>query len=1229
MARKRSKSTKGIDGTLAKQILRYLRDREPLRPEDVQELLRLNEIACTGSCKANRKDDPRCLCTLVPAVGSHRKKGLWQKEPSELSKLGKDPSDEARESPDHPCGLNNLGNTCYVNSALQLLFALPPFRRALYRLEPALAEHSIVRELRDLFLQLHLGPKSSADPSDFVKSLSLDHTVQQDGQEFLKLLLTMLESKFSRSSLREVKEVIPSLFRGTYCYRTMCGQCQRASEGSSRVQFFYELPLQVQSCNTLHDSLMKALEAEHLSGDNQYLCEYCHQKVDATRQMVLGQLPPYLCLSLQRFVFNYQTMDKMKATSKLQFPLVLDLDQVVAMTQLDPSTPSTAKGPDGANPGEYELMAVLVHKGTSASHGHYVAHVRHLGQWYRYDDETVEAMGQLPTSHPQDHGTTGSSAPGDEKKKEGEVKKGAKAGGNKRKRNPMAEADRETLDLTGAESPPRAPSPCEAPGAAPPGIISSNAYMLVYQHHQWAASEDDKRLEGKETLPTELREMVEKWHEEFKAKCKEYETVKELVTQQIASRQNHIRAVLSVAPVAEAGEEATEACEGQDLLSGNWVNSQWLEDWANEEVPPGLLDNSTLLCPHGQLDPSKVTAMKYISHQAWQMIQDDPGGGPALSCDSLCATCVGEQLATVAAKEERDDRRLIIMNLLDEMEKQREDHPEQQGGYYISKEWLRGWRKRLSGSISTVSPTANLTCPHGGLLSEAAGKAAQRFVVSPEIWQYFKQGWELERQRREEQAATRTTCHDLTNSDDEKTEMEKHTGEGDEPSRTHMGDAALSSAEDVIVVDGGSNEIHDFPVRGSQECPVCCATVREVVMSETMAKKGVAAEKDELPQLAGRLPTLIAPGQKYYLIPSSWMKLWHQYIQTAGTSRRLHRPASPGPSLASTRPPPLPDAIQSVLCSCHPECPGLTVPPPKLLRTKRLYRVEGDGLWSVVSENEFETLLRHHRGSLVDMDELKMHQALQGITAYIEELPAGDLGIVADSKEGSLGLEESMANGTWTGPVPGTLPADNVRVVTHPPVCRTALQKLEDDRKEVELTYDKVQVMVEVIGADELTSAFNHTAGERRSKRARKGRTPIIVSSSETLRDLKYKIYEQLDIHPRNANVYVRGQKLEVEEATLHQLEVYPDEEIRVVDQAVVDNDNYMELFGDDHGAKGKRTVEHGFKNTKLHGILEDKDVEDDCPSDDQIPEEREQEGQGCQHKEDLAAPSAVAVEHA
>ena len=62
-------------------------------------------------------------------------------------------------------------------------------------------------------------------------------------------------------------------------------------------------------------------------------------------------------------------------------------------------------------------------------------------------------------------------------------------------------------------------------------------------------------------------------------------------------------------------------------------------------------------------------------------------------------------------------------------------------------------------------------------------------------------------------------------------------------------------------------------------------------------------------------------------------------------------------------------------------------------------------------------------------------------------------------------------------------------------------------------------------------------AGERRSKRARRGEAEVKVSSSNTLWDFKLRLVEALSIHPKNAEVHIRlggaWQKLTNDEASL------------------------------------------------------------------------------------------------
>ncbi|RQM19967.1 hypothetical protein B5M09_002640 [Aphanomyces astaci] len=266
-----------------------------------------------------------------------------------------------------PCGLRNLGATCYVNSMVQCLFMNLSFRRAVHEWEPKETQRvspvllAQMQALQRLFAHMQLGIQSYADPQEFASTLELNNV------EFTKLLLTHLQYIFVYSKHRAHWNHIDSHFRGSMHYVTTCGRCNARSSRSSS---FFELSY---------------LAPEVLDGDNQYYCETCQAKQNATRHIEIEEstLPPTLMLHLMRFVYDVKTCTKKKVQDAVEIPAE------ICMRDLLPSSKVS-----------YRLVGMLNHRGTTASAGHYTAHIFEpsTAAWYLFDDTQVDPIRRPPAS---------------------------------------------------------------------------------------------------------------------------------------------------------------------------------------------------------------------------------------------------------------------------------------------------------------------------------------------------------------------------------------------------------------------------------------------------------------------------------------------------------------------------------------------------------------------------------------------------------------------------------------------------------------------------------------------------------------------------------------------------------------------------------------------------------------------------------------------------------------
>lgn len=92
--------------------------------------------------------------------------------------------------------------------------------------------------------------------------------------------------------------------------------------------------------------------------------------------------------------------------------------------------------------------------------------------------------------------------------------------------------------------------------------------------------------------------------------------------------------------------------------------------------------------------------------------------------------------------------------------------------------------------------------------------------------------------------------------------------------------------------------------------------------------------------------------------------------------------------------------------------------------------------------------------------------------------------------------------------------------------------------------YTDAEVSCQVVTLEQAGSAGGELAA---AKRSRRGRTVVRVSHTDTLADLKVRLYEGLKVHPLNMQCFVRGAPVSGDDQTLQALGVAADDFVNIV----------------------------------------------------------------------------------
>lgn len=317
-------------------------------------------------------------------------------------------------------GISNLGNTCFLNSCMQVinhtyelnnLFDLPIFNKCL---KTNTDDGMLTSEWIDLHRVMWSG-NGVVTPRKFVHNIQqiaqkkgrdlFTGFAQNDMPEFLLFMIDCMHNSISRTVnmhisgnpknnkdimatkcydmlkniySKEYSEIM-DLFYGIYVSEIISNDLTTYHAMKPEQFFILDLPtinLNMPFTN-IYECMNHYTQSEKLSGDNAWFNEKTKQKEDVVKQLTFWSFPKILVIVLKRFTPD----GRHKITSNINFP-INNLDLSVYVKGYNPSSYV------------YDLYGICNHFGNTMG-GHYTAFVKNAkSEWIHFNDDIIENVKQ-------------------------------------------------------------------------------------------------------------------------------------------------------------------------------------------------------------------------------------------------------------------------------------------------------------------------------------------------------------------------------------------------------------------------------------------------------------------------------------------------------------------------------------------------------------------------------------------------------------------------------------------------------------------------------------------------------------------------------------------------------------------------------------------------------------------------------------------------------------------
>jgi len=317
-------------------------------------------------------------------------------------------------------GLTNNGNTCFINTCMQILSHTYPLNDILdKKSRPEIEQKSQINinafllhewnKLRNILWSQNC----IVNPGAWIKAIHItaikkDRDIftgfmQNDINEFLLFIIDCFHISLKRNVSMKIQgeaknhkdkvaiecfnmikkmyekdySELFNLFYGIHISEIFSTENGKIMGLTPEPYFIIELPIATMNNETGSEDLYTCFEKytsnELLKGDNQWYNEKTKKRENAYKRIKFWNFPDILVISLKRFNNNNRKINKL-----IDFPLNnLDLCKYV----------------DGYNKKSYvyDLYAVANHTG-NAFGGHYFAYIKNAKKWYMFNDTQVSEI---------------------------------------------------------------------------------------------------------------------------------------------------------------------------------------------------------------------------------------------------------------------------------------------------------------------------------------------------------------------------------------------------------------------------------------------------------------------------------------------------------------------------------------------------------------------------------------------------------------------------------------------------------------------------------------------------------------------------------------------------------------------------------------------------------------------------------------------------------------------